>query len=106
MPIDWGTHHLRNSSGFVHASNTRCAGPLNVRVTTTSRSDVRSTVTGFRVATGSLLLTAIGLLLESQFIDDVVQCAEARVPQLVVPVDPRRHFLEAARADPARAHAP
>src|SRR4051812_42342130 len=107
MPIDFGTHHFLNSSGFVHASNTRRAGPLKVRVTTSSRSDVRSTVTGFRFAADSLLVLAtIDLLLESQFFDDVVQCAESRVPQLLIPLDPRRHFLEAARADPACAHAP
>src|SRR3954451_18818170 len=44
IPIDLGTHHRLNSSGLVHASNTMRAGPLNVRVVTSSRSDVRSTV--------------------------------------------------------------
>src|SRR3954447_2567017 len=33
IPIDLGTHHFRNSSGLVHASNTRRGGPLKVRVT-------------------------------------------------------------------------
>src|SRR5687768_14888931 len=47
MPIDFGTHHRLKSSGLVHASNTRRAGALKVRVTTTSRSDFRSTVTLF-----------------------------------------------------------
>ena len=47
MPIDLGTHHCLNSSGLVHASNTMRAGPLKVRVTTSSRSDVRSTVVRF-----------------------------------------------------------
>jgi len=70
MPIDFGTHHFLNSSGFVHASNTRRAGASKVRVTTSSR-----------------------------------QCAEARVPQLLISLDPRRRFLEAARADPAVAYA-
>src|SRR4051812_25052551 len=107
MPMDFGTHHFLNSSGCVHASNTRRAGPSNVRVTTSSRSDVRSTVTAFRSTAGSLLLLAtIDLLLELQFFDDFVQCAEPRVPQLVIPIDPRRHFLEAARADPTCAYAP
>ena len=46
-PNDLGAHHRRNSSGFVHASNTMLAGPLTVRVTTSSRSDFRSTVVGF-----------------------------------------------------------
>src|SRR5690606_4763023 len=44
MPIDFGTHQRLNSSGLVHASKTIRAGPLKVRVTTTSRSDFRSTV--------------------------------------------------------------
>src|SRR6188472_2178285 len=52
MPIDLGTHHRLNSSGFVQASNTICAGALKVRVTTSSRSDVRSAV----VSIGLLLL--------------------------------------------------
>src|SRR4051794_21175383 len=47
IPIDFGPHHRLNRSGFVHASNTRCAGPSKVRVTTSSRSDFRSTVVGF-----------------------------------------------------------
>jgi hypothetical protein len=28
MPVDFGTHHRLNSSGLVHASNTRRAGPF------------------------------------------------------------------------------
>src|SRR6476661_3164133 len=64
IPSDFGTHHCLNSSGLVHASNTRRAGPLTVRVTTSSRSDFRSTVTLFAVAVGSLCLVAsIDLLL-------------------------------------------
>src|ERR1700733_2562199 len=31
MPIDFGTHHCLNSSGLVHVSNTRRAGPSKVR---------------------------------------------------------------------------
>jgi hypothetical protein len=52
MPIDFGTHHRLNSSGFVHASNTMRAGPLKLRVTTSSRSDVRSTVVRCFTAVG------------------------------------------------------
>src|SRR5215467_5716218 len=64
MSIDFGTHHCLNSSGLVHASNTIRAGPLNVRVTTSSRSDFRSTVVRFFVAVGSLsLLASIDFLL-------------------------------------------
>src|SRR5688500_15900062 len=47
MPIDFGTHHRLISSGLVHASNTMRAGALKVRVTRTSRSDLRSTVVRF-----------------------------------------------------------
>src|SRR3954463_12604872 len=32
MPMDFAPHHCLNSSGLVHASNTRRAGPLTVRV--------------------------------------------------------------------------
>jgi hypothetical protein len=46
MPVDFGTHHRLNSSGFVHASNKIRAGPLKVRVTTSSRPDLRSVVVG------------------------------------------------------------
>src|SRR5215510_2278512 len=42
-PVDFGAHHRLSSSGLVHASNTMRAGPLKVRVTTSSRSDLRST---------------------------------------------------------------
>src|SRR5678816_1288619 len=51
-PVDFGTHHRLNSSGLVHASNTRRAGPLMVRVTTSSRSDFRSTVVRFFMGVG------------------------------------------------------
>src|SRR5215831_20835920 len=51
-PNDFGTHHRLNNSGLVHASNTMRAGPLMVRVTTSSRSDFRSTVVGFFLAGG------------------------------------------------------
>src|SRR6476469_6106495 len=64
MAIDFGTHHCLNSSGLVHASNTIRAGPLTVRVTTSSRSDFRSTVVRLFRGVGSLpLLASIDLLL-------------------------------------------
>src|SRR5512132_722888 len=63
-PYDFGTHHLLNSSALVHASNTRRAGPFPVRVTTSSRSDLRSTVVSFFVAVASRsLLSPIDSLL-------------------------------------------
>ena len=46
-PNDFGAHHRWKSSGLVQASNTMRAGPLKVRVTTSSRSDLRSTVVLF-----------------------------------------------------------
>ena len=47
---DFGSHHCLNSSGVVHALNTMRAGPLKVRVTTSSRSDFRSTLVSFFMA--------------------------------------------------------
>src|SRR5688572_26165739 len=107
MPIDFGTHHRLNSSGLVHASNTMRAGPLKVRVTTSSRSDFRSTVVRFFMAAGSLsFLASIGLLLPFQFLDNLVQLVEAGVPELAVPLDPCRLFVQSAQAELAGPHAP
>src|SRR4029079_10305606 len=106
MPIDLGTHHCLNSSGRVHASNTMRAGPLMVRVTTSSRSDFRSAAVWGFIGAGSLsllvfiragalsLLSSIVLLLLFQFFDTLVQLVEACVPELAVPLDPRRLFLQ------------
>src|SRR5437868_12681490 len=91
MPIDLGTHHCLKSSALVHASNTMRAGPLKVRVTTTSRSDFRSTVVRFFVAVRSFsVLASIDLLLLFQLLDDLVQRVEAFVPELPEPLEPRR----------------
>src|SRR6185436_20906027 len=77
-PNDFGTHHRVNSSDLVNASNTMRAGPLKVRVTTTSRSDVRSTFVRFIVGASSLsFLAFIGSLLPFQFLDNLVQLVEA-----------------------------
>src|SRR5690349_19644752 len=106
-PLDFGTHHRLNSSGRVHASNTMRAGPLRVRVATSSRSDFRSAVVWFFVGAGSIsLLASIDLLLPFQFLDDLVQLVEACVPELAVPLDPGRLFLQPAPAERAGAHAP
>src|SRR5262249_29433042 len=95
MPIDFGTHHCLNSSGLVHASNTMRAGPLKVRVTTSSRSDFRSTVVRFFIGAAPLsLLASIDLLLPFQFLDNLVQLVEACVPELAIPLDPGRLFLQ------------
>src|SRR6187401_3370105 len=78
MPIDFGAHHCLNSSGLVHASNTMRAVPSKVRVTTSSRSDFRSTVVRFFIGVGSLsLLASIAFLLPFQFLDNLVQLVEA-----------------------------
>src|SRR3954468_10224010 len=106
-PNDFGTHHRLNSSDLVQASNTMRAGPLNVRVTTSSRSDFRSTVVRFFMAVGSLsLFASIDLFLPFQCFDHVVQLVEACVPELAIPLDPCRLFLQSARAELAGAHAP
>src|SRR5688572_19993331 len=105
-PVDFGTHHRLNSSGLVHASNTMRAGALTVRVTTTSRSDFRSTVVRFFMGVGSLsLLASIEFLLLFQFLDNLVQLVEARGPELAVPLDPRRLVLQLTRPQPAGPHA-
>src|ERR1700730_14314488 len=77
MPDDFGAHHRLSSSGFVHASNTMRAGPLKVRVRTSSRSDFRSNVVLFfmRVASPSLL-ASIDFLLSFLFLDNLVQLIE------------------------------
>src|SRR5215470_11799794 len=95
MPIDFGTHHCSNSSGLVHASNTRRAGASKVRVTTSSRSDFRSTVVRFFImGVGSLsLLASIDHLLSFQILDNLIQLAEACVPEPSVTLEPRRLFL-------------
>src|SRR6516165_12336480 len=81
-PVDLGAHHRLNSSGLVHASNTIRAGPLKVRVTTSSRSDFRSTVVLLFMGVGPLpLLSPIDFLRPFQFLDNLVQLVEACVPE-------------------------
>src|SRR6187402_3431796 len=106
MPIDFGTHHRLNRSGLVHASNTMRAGPLKVRVTTSSRSDFRSTVVRFFMGVGSFsLLASISLLLPFQLLDNLVELVEPCIPDLAVPLDPGRLFIQSAQAEPAGPHA-
>lgn len=77
IPNDLGAHHRLSSSGLVQASNTMRAGPFKVRVTTSSRSDVRSTVVGFLAGLCSLVpFASIDLFLLFQFLDDRVQLVE------------------------------
>src|SRR4029079_2277212 len=101
----FGTHQGVKSSGLVHASNTMRAGALKVRLTTSSRSDVRSTVVRCFVGVTSLsLLASIDLLLPLQFLDNLVQLVEASVPELAIPREPCRLFLQSARAELAGPH--
>src|SRR3954451_18257853 len=107
MPIDFGAHHRLNSSGLVHASNTMRAGPSNVRVVTSSRSDFRSTVVRFFMRVGSFpLFASIDFFLPRQFLDNVVQLVEAFAPELPVPLDPCALFLEPEQPKFAGPHAP
>src|SRR5687767_1472593 len=83
-----------SSYGLGHALNTMRAGPLKVRVTTSSRSDFRSIVVGL----------VIDLLPVLQLLDDRVQRVEARRPDLAIVLDPGRLFLEPAQTEPAGPH--
>src|SRR4051812_26892809 len=104
---DFGTHHRLNSSGLVHASNTMRAGPLKVRVTTSSRSDLRSTVVRLLMPLRSLsFLASIYLLLPSLFLDNLVQLVEAFGPEPPMPLDPCRLCIEPAQTEFAGPHAP
>src|SRR5689334_9429054 len=106
-PYDLGTHHLLNRSALVQASNTRRAGALTVRVTTSSSSDFRSTRVWFFVGVVSLsLLASIFVLLLFQFLNNNVQLVEARGPELAIPLDPCRFFFQSAQPQPAGPHAP
>src|SRR5579863_7519475 len=107
IPNDFGAHHRLSRSGLVQASNTMRAGALKVRVTTSSRSDFRSTVVRLFMGVDSVtLLASIDLLLPFQFLDYLVQLVEACAPELAVPLDPRRLFLQSAQAELAGPHAP
>src|SRR5262245_55732469 len=107
MPIDLGTHHCLSSSGRVHASKTRRAGALKVRVTTSSRSDFRSTVVRFFVGVGSIALcSTIDFVLSFQCLENRVQRLKACAPEKVEPLDPRCRFLQSTHAERAGPHAP
>src|SRR3954451_6489381 len=107
MAYDFGTHHCRNSSASVQASNTTSRGPSIVRVTTSSCSDVRSIVVRSVVVVASAALrVSIVPLLPSSLCDDLLQHVEPGVPQLALLLDPRGLVLESPRAEPARPHPP
>src|SRR5678809_1091115 len=61
----------------------------------------------FFMGVGSLtLLASINLLLPFQFLDNLVQLVEPCIPELVVPLDPCRLFIQSAQAELAGPHAP
>src|SRR3954453_7588845 len=81
-------------------------GPSTVRVMTSSRSDVRSTVVRALPLAGSLCLPAsIGRLLLFQFLDDLVQRVETGGPEPAVFLDPGCLFRQSAEAELAGPHA-
>src|SRR5262245_48888142 len=107
MPIDFGTHHCLNSSGLVQASNTRRAGALKVRVTTSSRSDFRSTIVRFFTGVGSLFfLASIDSLLSFQCLHHLGQLVETRLPEPAGPLEACRPLLPFAAAESAGPHPP
>src|SRR5215510_6734141 len=94
---DLGAHHRLSSSGLVQASNTMRAAALQLRVTTSSRSDLRSTVVRFLLgADPPSLFAFIDLVFPFQFLDDLVQLVEACLPELAVPLNACRRFLKYA----------
>src|SRR3982751_2558487 len=103
-PNDFGVHHRLSNSGLVQASNTMRAGALKVRVTTSSRSDVRSTAV--RLFPEEVLLASISHFLLFQFLNKLVQFIEACGQKLGVALDPCRLFLQPAQAKLAGPHAP
>src|SRR4051794_608472 len=98
MPIDLDPHHRLNRSGFVHASNTMCAGASKVRVTTSSRSDFRSTLVRFSMGLGSLsFFAATEILPLFQILDNPVQLVKAFGPELVIFLQPCGRLLQPMR---------
>src|SRR3954451_17972535 len=101
-PMDFGTHHCRNSSASVQASNTMSRGPSIVRVTTSSCSEVRSIVVRSIVVVASdALWVSIVPLLPSSLRDDLLEPVEPGVPQPALLLDPRGLVLEPPRTQPA-----
>src|SRR5262249_28644778 len=99
--IAFGTHQSLNNSGLLQASKTMCAGALNVRVTTSSRSDLRSTAVRFMAAGLPSLPSGICLLLVFQVLDNLVQRIEACAPEFGGPLGPGGLFFPRAHGNPA-----
>src|SRR5258708_36404418 len=106
MPTDFGTHQRLSNSGLLHASKTMCAGALNVRVTTSSRSDLRSTAVRFMAAGLPSFSSGICLLLWFQVLDNLVQRVEAGGPEVAVPVRPGGLFFQRPHAQPSGSYPP
>src|ERR1700692_4361777 len=106
MPNDVGTHQRLNNSGLLHASKTMCAGALNVRVTSSSLSALRSTAVRFMAAGLPSFPSGICLLLAFQVLDNLVQRVEACAPEWAVPLDPGGLFFQRAHAKSAGSDAP
>src|SRR5258708_27960063 len=100
MPTDFGTHQRLSNSGLLHASKTMCAGALNVRVTTSSRSDLRSTAVRFIAAGLPSFSSGLCLLLLFQVLDNLVQRVEACAPELAVPLHPGGLFFHRPQSKP------
>src|SRR2546423_3518166 len=106
-PTDFGTHHCRNSSASVQASNTTSRGPSIVRVTTSSCSDVRSIVVRSTLLVASVAIrVSIVPLLPSSLCDNLLQHVEPGVPQPALLLDPRGLVLESPWTEPAGPHPP
>src|SRR3954452_17729648 len=94
---DRGIHQRWNSSAWLHALNTMWRGASNRRVTTSSRSDFRSTAVRFGAALWLLVCWSIILLL-LHLENDLVQSVEPRLEELAVRFDPLCLGLEAVFA--------
>ena len=107
MPMDLGTHHCANSSGLVQASNTIRGGASKVRVTVTSRSDVRFTSCR-AIDRDHPPLAIVHHCSPSRLSSSTTLSSslEPGIPKLAIPLDPFRLLLEAAEAEPAGPHAP
>src|SRR5215218_5297040 len=92
---DFGTHQRWNSSGRLHALKTALGGASNIRLTTSSRSPLRSTEVRFCAPLALLTCRSIAFLL-FHFDQNFVECFEAGLEQPPVRLDPVRLRLEAA----------
>src|SRR5688500_9887027 len=97
-PSDEGAHQRLTSSGVVHASNTMRAGPLNVRVTTISRSPSSSIEVRLINAASLPLFATTGFLLFIELCDELVEFLEAHIPDLAIALYPVVKLAQRLRA--------